>query len=298
MNPDEAAAEWLSAIMMADATTDRSAQQALGVLGVSDVGTCRERARRMVTGMPHTDAPTGLAAWIGTQLHRPALEARKQLAPELLHEVELSIGLPGGYTVVGHADEIDPSEPSVTDLKTVDGLGAIVSSEQQRFQRHLYAHGAIQAGLVPAEGLLVRNVWLDRSGRYKRLHVEQEPFDPNMVEMASQWLEDVEYAARRNEEASKDRPSSWCAACCPFFTGCRGGQSVQGEVVADPQYAELAGLYRRASDEAKEASLVAEDARRALEDVEGRCGDWLVSWTTVNAQRGAYRKINVRKVAA
>jgi hypothetical protein len=299
VTPDEVGAEWLAALHQQDGSRDRSEQAALGILGVSDIGTCRQRAAYMVRGAAATDSPQGLAAWIGTALHKEALAARKTLRPELNHEVEVTVTTPSGFELTGHIDEIDGDQ--ITDLKTADGLAKIRhsgASQQQTFQRHLYGLGAIQAGLVHKDRLVVRNVWMDRSGRDKTVHVEQEPFSPEVIAEANLWLEDVEYAVRNSEDASRDQPSSWCKACCPFFTACRGGETVAGEVITDPDIIETAKVYRTAKDQAAIYSDIAEDARRELDDVEGKAGDLLIRWTSVNSKNGSYRKLSVTEIAA
>jgi hypothetical protein len=139
---------------------------------------------------------------------------------------------------------------------------------------------------------------MDRSGRDKTVHVEQEPYSEDVIAEADQWLADVEYAVRNSEDASRDQPTSWCKACCPFFTACRGGETVAGEVITDPDIIETAKVYRTAKDQAAIYSDIAEDARRELDDVEGKAGDLLIRWTSVNSKNGSYRKLSVTETAA
>lgn len=269
-------------------------------LGVSDIGYCSSKALWKHQGVAPTDAPQSRSAAHGTELHKLFVAARKDARPGLLHEVALDITLPSGLVITGHADEIDPDEPSVTDFKTVADEAAMTvlrregSTEQQQWQRQLYYLGAVQAGLVPRDGL-VRNWWADRAGQTNWGHVEQEPFDMAYVHQADEWLQAVLYAAQHGEEVPREKHHDLCRAQCPWFTHCRAGLTTDDFEVTDP---ELISAARRVFDGRKEEKAgkhTSEVGRRSLtvlqQSAEGdvgafRAGPWRVRWTAINKDSG------------
>lgn len=302
MDADDYAADLAATLRAWDATRPRHGQRRGGTLGVSDIGGCHEHARRILQGDPASDVPQSLAAQMGTAIHAEIAAARQWANPRLICEQELAVTLPSGVRVVGHPDEIDPDEPSVTDWKTTDydGLARVRRygcSDQQRYQRHLYYAAAHQAGLVPEEGT-VRNVWLDRSGRDPHPHVEQEPYDAAVVAEADNWLADVVYAARHGEESLRDRHYDWCREFCEFFTACRLPVSTPEEVVTDEQLVASAEVFAEAAALRREWERVEAAARRDLEPLRtgtdgdvtvNQVGDLRVRWTRVHATNPYWR---------
>ena len=295
IDPDTYAGMWQISLTQGDALRERSLQAASGQIGVSDIGVCKEKARRRLLGEQPSSASTNLAAIVGTFIHKGALEDRQRTFPHLLIEQAVTVTLPNGCVVPGHADEIDPDEPSVTDLKTVDGLEWVRkhgSSEQQKWQRHLYYLGAAQAGLVPENGM-TRNVWIDRSGSDATVRVEQEPYSAEYVEQASSWLDDVLYAATNGEEASKDKPIPWCLSFCEFAGSCRASIDSPAPPITDPQVIETAQTYKAVSDRAKADDKYLKQAKEVLRGHEGQAGSVNVRWVQVNAAQ-PYQRLEVR----
>lgn len=302
MTPHQFAASFSASLEAADLSRPRSEQTDLGV---SAVGVCHEQVRRIMVGEVGTKT-VGMAALVGTWCHDGITAARKMLNPRLLHEVEVTVTLPSGITLLGHVDELDPDEPSATDFKTADGLSMarkMGSDDQQRFQRHLYALGAVQAGLVSEEGLVVRNLWIDRSGRTDELHVEQEPFSREVIQAADAWLSDVVYAVRNGEPAQRDKDRSWCMKCCPFAADCRGGEE-DSLLLLDPVYASAAQAVLDGKALEKAGAAQAEDGRRVLEPLQEQrgtfvAGDYAIRWTTINRKDGiSYPKLSVEERVA
>jgi hypothetical protein len=304
---DDYAAAYVASLDLFAATRPRSLQAGIGV---SDIGHCSSKALWQLTGVPPSDMPTSRQALMGQSAHETIAAARKQFAPHLLIETEVTVTLPSGVELVGHIDELDPTEPSVTDTKTLGDESDLIamrrtgSSEQQRFQRHLYYYGAYQAGLVPAEGT-VRNVWMDRSGRADWVFVEQEPFDMTVVHNADRWLTDILYAAEHGEEVPQEKHYDWCRRFCQFFSHCRSGQMHSDKVITDPEFIAAASLVHEGR-EAKKVAVGLEDAgKRVLAllqaSAEGdmiafEAGDFRVRWSQVNAERGPYWKLAVEPV--
>jgi hypothetical protein len=278
LTADEFASMWQIGLRSDDMGRDRSIQSADGITGVSDIGICRERTRRNLTGVERTDPDSSSAATIGTYIHAGALVAYQKSFPHVLIEHSVTVTLPSGAVIPGNGDIIDPDEPSATDLKTVDGIEYVRKhgpTDQQRIQRTLYALGAWQAGLfgdIPIESVICRNVWVDRSGGTDEVIVDQEPFNWHWVEEAEAWLSDVRYAVTNGEEASKDKPIPFCSTCCPFYTGCRGSD-IPPAVITDPEIVLAAKTYREALDAQNAAEKLKKEAAKRLDGVEGQCGD-------------------------
>lgn len=288
--PDEYGLTFKFDLEAFDSQRPRSEQSDAGRIGVSDLHTCREKVRRTLLGMVQTDTTEKWAAIIGTYVDEGVKAARKAARPWLLHDVELNVTLPNGMVIPGHADEIDPQEPSVVDYKTKAALAGVRKAgadEKERAQRHLYYLGAVQAGIVPAEGI-VRNIWLDRSGTDSHPHVEQEPFDMNVVLTAQAWLEDATYAAEHGEEASKDWPRTMCESYCPFYTACRGSEDVAEEYLTGHRAVQLAEFV--AAREQRKAAEKLEDALRSdLVGITGRSDTHWLRSTVSNGKRTSTR---------
>lgn len=299
MDADSYAASYAAALDVHEASRPRTIQRELGV---SDVGYCRAKAQWKLTGVEPTDSPPGRQAPMGSAVHTYCAEARGSYKPHLLLEQELTVTMPSGRTLVGHADEIDPTEPGVTDLKTKAGAEEMValrrtgSDEQQQWQRMLYAHGAIQAGLLPAEGVVVRNVWIDRSGQDPMPYVEQEPYDPAVVEAADAWLGDVAYAIEYNDEPSRDKHYAYCRMFCEFFSHCRTTEHPD-MVITDPELVQAAE-YALAGRVMKKEGEALEKAGKVVlgvlkpdpggDVVAYAAGDVRVRWSWVNKVDGGH----------
>jgi hypothetical protein len=304
ISADDYAATYSASLNAYQALRPRSLQEHLGV---SDLGYCASKALYKLSEVEATDAPVSRSALMGTAAHDLGAAARKAFNPALLVEVELSITLPSGIVITGHADEIDPNEPSVTDLKTVADEAALLalrktgSTEQQRFQRQLYYLGAAQAGLVPEVGT-VRNVWVDRAGQADWCYVEQEPFDINTVHAADRWLEDVIYAAKHGEEAPRDKHFDHCRSYCEFFTHCRGHQAHGDFLITDPEMVTAAQMVVAGRAQEKEAKGLSETGKRVLavlqQSAEGDVASFeaegfRIRWTKVNGEQRSYWKLDV-----
>lgn len=300
VSPDEYAHTYALSLRAADAGRSRSQQTIDGIVGVSDLFSCMEKVRRTVTETPWTDVPSTGAAWVGSAIHEAAAAARRETFPHLLIEQELHITLPSGLTILGHADEIDPDEPSVTDLKSVDGLAAIRKNgpdENQRIQRAVYYYGAMQAGLVGPEGVC-RNIWIDRSGKDPEPFVSQEPFDMAYVQAADLWLTHVVDAVKDGSEAPKEWPLWKCKNFCPWFTACRGRDRAE-QVTDHPDTIAAAQEVYESRRTEKTAKELVQDGIRRLDGFEGVAGDFRVKHVQVNGseKRRGHLRCDVERIS-
>lgn len=304
MNSDEYALGFRVDLDTFDLLSDRTRHATDGGIGASDFG-CREEMRRTLTRSERTDSPDKHAAIIGSYIDLGVKAARKAANPHLIIDAELTVTLypqtlartgglrwPDGFTFPVHPDEIDPQEGdggSVTDLKTKNGLEAIrrgLAEPQYRYQRHLQGLAAIQAGLV-TEQVIVRNVFIDRSGADSTLHVEQEQFSPAVISEATDWLDDVLYAVEHDEETVKDRPRIWCEQFCQFYTACRAGE-IEVEQITDPHLAAAVDTLGETKQRAKaDAQLIEELLRgdRPLAGLTGKTERFRIASTWVNSAR-------------
>lgn len=284
----------------------RSRQSVNHVLGVSDIGHCREYARRMILQEPHGVQPTtyAMASFAGTaigSLAEDAVIASLSKMPALKQR-KVTVLLPGDITLTGHPDLVLPN--AVIDFKTADGLAVVRAdgaSTQQRFQVTLYAKALIDVGMIEPDAWCVL-VWLDRSGRETRPHVQAWRYDPAIVEEAAQWIDDVLYAYRNNEEASRDKPREFCWACCPFVQSCRGGDTDATGLLDDPAIETAIAVLDDAKVRAKSAENDRKAALAVLNGSNGSTGRHTVRWvevpeTTIKpGTRRAFLKLDVRPI--
>lgn len=279
--------------------------------GVSDLGYCSERVRRMLDGQVPEDTDV-LAAFAGTALGDHIEQAILLEYPNAIIQAEVEVVLHGDghtYRLPGHPDVILPDEGILLDVKTAFGLAMAERngpSQNQQFQRHSYALGAWEAGLfaqsLPLEDVRVANLWMDRSAVDKRLHVDMEPFDPEQVRAAGEWLDEVVYNFLHGEESRKEPPRDVCAVTCGFYETCRLYDTDVEGLIKDPLHLDAVALYREGADMEKTGKRLKDEAKQALSGVSGSTGDFLVRWTRINESevpgfvRRGYDKLEVRKM--
>lgn len=306
ISPFDLADEVRSIINTAMVTSERSVFGNTA-LGVSDVGYCREYARRKILGLPRTDEQHDyLAAFIGTAVGREFEAAYAKAHPGAMTQMEITVnfevtigGKPFVLNIPGHPDIIDRERNLLLDGKTVDGVGAIRSSgptDQQRYQVSLYADAAIKKRWLKP-GCTVGLVYIDRSGAEPLPHVETWTHEPAIVQEAQEWLNDVLYAIAEGEEARRDQPRSWCFAVCEYATACRTDTDVEG-FIDDPIILNAIQVYKEAGERVKQATKDKESAKSVLTNIDGNTSDWTIrhvevggSSFTVNRQ--PYTKLEI-----
>lgn len=297
-----------AAIQHASNYSARAQQARKFRVGVSDIGFCSERTRRMLDQQVPEDTDA-LTAWIGTALGDYAEQAAMTVWPNAIRQGSVRVELRGEeriYVVEGHPDLVVPEEALVIDVKTDYGLGTVERSgpnQQQQFQRHCYAKGAWEAGMfgdVALEDVRVANVWIDRAGIDKRLHVQMEQFNPDYVRGAAEWLDEVVYAHLHEEEARKEPPREMCAVVCGFFGVCRAYDTDVEGLIREPETVAAAKMYREGLDMERSAKRLKDQARQHLVGVRGSTGEFAIRWTHVNESeipartRSAYEKLEVK----
>lgn len=301
------------AVQAAATSTERSKQASSFLLGISDLGTCSERTRRMLAAIPEPIVSDKLEAFLGTAVGDYVERAIKALFPEVLTQIEVEVRLDGDggtYVLGGHPDLVHPW--GVGDCKTTDGLEVVRRtgpSQQQLFQRHLYALGCWQAGAfrdLPLEQVKTYNVWFDRSGRTKQCYVHMDTFNPEVVAAATMWLDDVVYAWKHGEEAHKEPPRQWCQKVCGHFEDCRLFDTDVSGLITDPEILAAIEAHQEGLALEKRGKQMKKEATAALTGVEGyaRGSDgpqFQVRWTRVNESqvnfvRKPYDRLTITKV--
>lgn len=269
----------------------RSRQSSDGIIGMSDLGFCRQKALLMLKGVPKSDPDNINAAQIGTAIHSYYSDALKQMFPNWIIEGgKVTATFPGGYEVSGTPDIIAPDYNAIVDLKTTDGLQKVrryPTSNSHRYQRYGYALGAIQAGLLDGDKpVWMGNYYIDRSAREGGPYFAFEKFDPLFADEISEWIGDVVYAARNGEDASRDIPSVVCSAICSHFTICRGGLEVHDgqEIIDDPETLAFVDMVLNGKQMKSEGEKMYEEARYALQGINGITPTHQIRWVEVGSK--------------
>jgi hypothetical protein len=279
-------------------------------VGISDLGYCSERTRRMLDQQVPEETDM-LKAFIGTAIGDHVEQAVVKAFPTAISQAEVSLPLTVGdrtFNVPGHPDLVLP-QGIVLDAKTSDGLALarrMGADQQKNFQRHGYGKAAWLAGLfdddVHLDDVQVGNVWIDRSGDAQEVHVQLVPFDQDVLDDAARWLDEVIYAYIQQTEARKEPAREVCAATCGFFSVCRAlDTDVQG-LLTDPEVLEAVRMYREGLDLEKQGKSLKEQAKPALKGIAGSTGQHTVRWTHINetevpaSKRRGYDKIDVRPI--
>ena len=308
------AAEIDQAIVSFMNNSERSIQASEGRLGPSDIGFCRQKAALMVRGVAATDVTPKWAAAVGTSIHNYVEEAIKQSFPEWIlgsiDDLSVTATLPSGAQISGHPDIVIPNANTVLDIKTVDGFAWVKregTSQNHKYQRHLYAMGCIEAGLFDkTKPVYVGNIYFDRSGKEPKPIVFVEEMDPMLTDEIDSWVQDVIYAVKHNEDASRDIPAAICERICQHFTACRGSLETfeGGELIIDTTLVSAVDMYTEARNMEKTAKQMKTEASAMLAGVNGSTGQWQVRWVEVQPSRvesfdkQGYSRLDIRKARA
>jgi hypothetical protein len=247
-----------------------------------------------------------LAAFLGTAIGdhvEKAVESR--FTTEVLTQAEIEVTLRGeqrNYQVKGHPDMILTEEGIVLDGKTAYGLTLarrIGADQQKQFQRHAYGMGAFEAGLFgdrPFEEIMVGNVWVDRAGKTKEVHVQLEPLSTDVLDAAGAWLDEVVYAFINKQEAMKEPAREVCRATCGFYSVCRAWQTDVEGLLTDNGILEAIKMYDEGMVLARTGERLKKEAKPVLEGISGYTEKMSLRWVRVNETetRQAYDKIELK----
>lgn len=309
---DAALARELYAALQSFTVNSERGQQAQDFrVGLSDLGYCSERTRRMLDQQEPEDVDM-LLAFIGTALGDHIEQAVAAAFEDAVIQPEVSVDLDGEsgrtYTVPGHPDVV-LRRGLVLDAKTSYDLTIperVGADQQKQFQRHTYGRAAWEAGLfddtVGLTDVRVGNIWLDRSGKSKRVHVQTEPLDLDVVRDAAVWLDNVVEDYLKGDVSQKEPPREVCAVTCGFYSTCRALDSdVEGRLT-DPSVLAATEMYREGLTMEKDGKALKNEAKAALMGVSGFTGRHTVRWIHVNeseypaGKRAAHQRLDIREV--
>jgi hypothetical protein len=200
--------------------------------------------------------------------------------------------------ISGHPDVVIPEKNMVLDIKTVNGFEWTKRngpSTAHKYQRHLYAMGLIQDGILDSsKPMYVGNIYFDRSGKEKDPLLFIEEFDNDFTAQVDTWIQDVIYAVKNGEDSARDIPAPVCEQICGFFTVCRGGLEThdEQEVITDPELLEAINMYVEGRDLERQGKQMKSEANERLTGVNGASGTHQVRWVQV----GSSDRLDVRKV--
>lgn len=293
--------------------SDRGLQAKEFRVGISDLGYCSERLRRMLDRQSPEDTDM-LKAFIGTAIGKDveAAVVKAEAFPDAVSQIDVVLTLDAGdgrvFNIPGHPDLILPDEGIVLDVKTSQGLALaerLGADQQKNFQRMGYGKAVWDAGYFgdrPLEEVQVGNVWIDRSGDQQRVHVQLVPFDPDVIASATAWLDDVIYNFRQGTEAMKEPPREVCAATCGFFRICRARDTDVEGLLTAPEVLEAIDMYREGVALEKQGRSLKSQAKPALVGYSGSTGKATLRWVHVNESttaatvRKAHDKIDIREI--
>ena len=292
--------------------SSRSMQADQGRLGPSDIGFCRQKAALMTRGVPVTDSTPKWAAGVGTALHNYIETAIKEMFPDWLvgsiDGTRVTATLPSGAEISGHPDIVIPHENTILDIKTVDGFAWIRregTSQQHKYQRHLYALGLIQAAILDeSQPVYVGNIYFDRSGKQAEPLALVEEIDWTLTAEIDAWVSDVIYAVKNNEDASRDIPAAVCERICSHFTACRGALEIHegAEPITDPELVSAVQMYVEGRDLEKTGKQMRDEAATRLAGINGATPTHQVRWVEVQPSRveafekQGYTRLDIRKL--
>jgi len=289
---------------------ERGQQTADYRAGISDLGFCSERLRRMLAQMDPEDSDL-LAAFIGTAMGDHVERALAIAWPTAIIQPSVTVTLIGEvatYEVPGHPDVVKP-EGLLIDVKTSRGLEVARRqgpSRQQQYQRHCYALGAFEAGLfdddITLDDVKVANVWLDRAADEKEAFSHVESFDIEIVQEAAEWLDEVVYAFTHEQAARKEPAREVCKAVCGFFETCRALDTDVEGLLTDDTILMAIEMYEEGKALESRGRKLKDQAKGNLPlTASGSTGKHQLRWVWVNESevhytRRGYNKLDVRKM--
>lgn len=300
----------MDAVATAQANAPRTLQSEARVLGMSQLGGCREFIRASIAGEPGSEEGLKWAAYVGTALGDKIETDVKDLVNRTLggtitqRRVTLFLNVDGqdisvsGSTDIMFTSPVMPDlPPAVIDLKSRNGLGEIRREGpdfREKAQVSGYLLASIDEGLLP-ENAIGMLMFVDRSGSDSTYHVWAVDREQALaiMETVTERLREVASALATGRRAPRDEPESWCFHTqCPFYQSCWAGYQPTGAIEHEDELARI-DRYLVARKEQKEASDRMRAARDSLQGVEGVTPDGTtITWSL---QVNGTTRIDVRE---
>ena len=308
--------EMAAALAAWDNGRARTQQSKARILGMSDLGGCREYIRATIAGEPRViDDRLNLPAIIGT-VGGDAIEAAAKTAiPGSTSQATITVTLPSGRTVTGHSDFIRDRK-NLVDLKSKDGVLDLqyeARSLENVIQVAGYHVGGVQQGLLDEDSIATLVFW-DRAGNDKQFFGWSMTLAQSRawLELADERLDEVAQALATGETPARwlqDKPESWCFHTkCEFYANCWAGYMPTDRL--DPKAEPFVAQYERGRDMKKAGDEMQRKAKATLfpdydhrVEGEGRTPDaggkvLSIKWTSKEGRRpGEFiDTIDVRRV--
>ena len=300
----------MGALADQESSAPRSKQSRDGILGPSDIGFCRQKATLVSKQIQPTDNPPKWSAAVGTALHtyiEAAIQNNLGWLVGSIDHIRTTATLPSGAQISGHPDIVVIESNAVLDIKTVNGFEWTRRngpSQSHKYQRHLYALGLIQGGILDGDRpVIVGNIYFDRSGKESEPLVFAEEMDPSLTTEIDQWVEDVIYAVKNDQDASRDVAAAVCEQICEFFTVCRGSLEVNDgqEIIKDDYLLSAIDMYLDGRAMENQGKQMKKEASERLSNVNGITTSHQVRWvhvgpSTMNSyERAGHDRLDIRK---
>lgn len=275
----------------------RTKQSSSRVLGMSEMGGCREYIRATIAGdTKNVRDGVKFAAYMGTAIG--------DFTENILGgygfntQEDAVVELPRTKIKVrGHLDARNKS--AVIDLKTRDELTEMRRegpSFKERAQISGYLVGKVQEGVLNTEST-GHLVYLDRSGKDEVPYVWSVNYETALLilDAVENRLEDVQNALATGQRAPRDEPESWCyAISCPFYDACWAGYTPTAEIAHEREI-KAVQEYVAARAAVKDATAMQKAKRAALIGVEGVTPEGtVVRWTLTTTAQGESTRLDVR----
>lgn len=286
----------------------RTQQSRDHLVGMSDMGGCREYLRMTVLQTPFDPVEDAqddlnLASFIGTAFGDRLEAALSEQG--FRTQVPLSLDFPNGLSVAGTADILGKN--CVWDGKTTKHYASIRRHGAEAphiAQVSGYLVAAVQMGLIERKDAYAALVYFDRLGNYEQpiVHVvtyeEAEAALWGDEDSVQAHLEQVVYAVQHDEVTQRDRPEAWCKVACPYYTRCYWGATDVNQVIEAPDLLQAVDDIVAAKAMEKEAKALKASAQAALAGVNGSTRRHLVRWITVNGTetRSGYERLDLREI--
>lgn len=261
---------------------DARSQQGLeGHVGPSDLSGCARAVKYTMLQEPQAPSKYNLAPKFGTAFHTMLAEAAYE-AGYLHSEQHLTITL-GDQIITGTADLIVPEENAVYDHKTVADLSWVAkhgADVKHIDQVHLYALGAVQAGLIDQSKAMGCVVYWDKSGTV------DEPltfwFDINWSRI-DVLAEKYRSILRSDlDQIPYGEPLTFCLNLCPFAQVCRV-DFFEAENHDDPDVYSAIEDLQQVKAEIKALEARKKEIEKELDPIpSGRYGDFSVKWVHIS----------------
>lgn len=204
---------------------DRRPRSQQTEIGWSELDGCQAAVALSMRGDWTTDIPDSARAVQGTALHEWWTGVMARAYPERQYEVTtLYRGVPG------HADEVNPAEPSVTDLKTktlkaCQRLRQVPAAARRDhpywrgmlIQVNGYYAGLEQIGMLPPDGL-VRLLFIPVDGKFSDWFEHTEPYDRSIADQAVDRKEAIAEEVAAGRIPPCDQNLAFCAGWCAYYT--------------------------------------------------------------------------------